>query len=105
MITAQTLYRLQLETPNEATLLQFEPDTVAAIHYKLSVDRDMKVSHHKAIGQRTTIKSSSRIEKKKSNCQTNMRTTANNSWICTPNSSPNGMDALDRLTMRNTASS
>lgn len=38
-------------TPIEATFLESELDTAAAVHYKPSVDRNTQMSRHKAVEQ------------------------------------------------------
>lgn len=45
---AHTVDRGQLDTPTEGTILESQPDTVSAVHYKPSVDRDNQMSNRRA---------------------------------------------------------
>lgn len=49
MIIVQTLDLLELVNPTETTLPDSDPKTVAALHYKSSLDRCTPLSRHKAI--------------------------------------------------------
>lgn len=46
---AQRLERTQLVTRTEVTTLESEPDTIAVVHYKLSVYKDTQTSRQKAV--------------------------------------------------------
>lgn len=50
-IVAHTEERLQAIAPNETTLLEAQPNTIAAVHNKPSLDRDTQMSLIKAIKQ------------------------------------------------------
>lgn len=49
MIIVKTLDKPQPVTPIKVSILEFEPDTVAAVHYEPTVDRDKQISRHKVV--------------------------------------------------------
>lgn len=51
IIISQTLGRPQLVPQTEVTILESKPDTVAAVHYRPSVDRDTQISPEKTVEQ------------------------------------------------------
>lgn len=77
MTIAQSLETPRLLTPAKTNLLDSEPNTVAAVHYKLPADKGTQIWRHETRDQLDDKKFKHNLEEK-SNCLETMLITANN---------------------------